>query len=93
MENNPQNLDSSDWILGLIETVFVTDKLCKKFNKVHGIRDQLNILEPRGSKISIRSWNIPNPIQCDPDNSDESMLTIIKHGKLVIWRFSTWSSA
>ena len=93
MENIPHNLDSSDWILGLIKTLFVTDKLYKKFNKVHGIRDQLNILKPRGSKISILSWNIPNPIQCDPGNSDESMLTIRKQGKLVILRFSTWSSA
>ena len=70
-----------------------TERLWRKLSKIEGTRDQLKISNPNESKISILSINSPIAIQCEPVILIESMLTIIKQGKLVIERFSSSFSA
>ena len=80
--------ESSACSLGETNTRLERERLCKKLSSVQGTRDQLKISNPKESKISILSENIPTAIQCEPSMLDESMLIIKKHGKLVSERFS-----
>ena len=73
-------------------TLRVTDILCTKLSSVHGTRVQLKRSKPKESNISIDLENIPSVTQWDPGKFPESMLTMMKQGKLLKTRLSSLSS-